>query len=173
MQPDDRSTPATSDGAERVYDALRQQAIPFDVHNHPPVLTVAEAEQYWAQIPAVHCKNLFLRNRKGSQHYLVLLEHTKHTDLKRLAAALGEDILSFASADRLNRYLGLQPGAVSPFGLINDADRSVRVVIDRDLTAADRIGVHPNVNTATVVLSFADLQRFLASCGNAVQYVAI
>jgi Ala-tRNA(Pro) deacylase len=78
--------------------------------------------------------------------------------------------LSFASAERLAARLGLTPGAVSPFGLINDREKTVRVVLDERLRAATRVGFHPNVNTATVVLAFADFERFLAWCGNPVVY---
>ncbi len=104
---------------EVVYDALAALGIPYERFEHPPVFTVEEAERYWADIPATHCKNLFLRNAKGTRHYLVVLEHSKKADLKLLAAKIGDDRLSFASADRLMRFLGLTPGSVSPMGLLH------------------------------------------------------
>lgn len=160
--------------AEReVYDALGALGIAFERFAHPPVFTVEEAERYWADVPATHCKNLFLRNAKGSRHYLVILEHAKRADLRALAAALGDDTLSFASPDRLMRVLHLTPGAVSPFGLIHDSSREVIVVIDSDLAGTDRIGFHPNVNTATITLPTAEFFRFLAARGNVVRRVAI
>jgi Ala-tRNA(Pro) deacylase len=137
------------------------------------VFTVEEANQHWAGIDAAHCKNLFLRNKKGTIHYLVILEHLKEVDLKRLVGRLGDDRLSFASPERLMTHLGLSPGSVSPFGLINDGTHQVRVVIDADLRTADRIAFHPNVNTATIVLAWTDFQRFLARCGNPVRFVAL
>jgi Ala-tRNA(Pro) deacylase len=158
---------------QRVYDVLAELGIPFERHEHPPVFTVEEANQHWAGIDAAHCKNLFLRNKKGTIHYLVILKHLKEVDLKRLVGRLGDDRLSFASPERLMAHLGLSPGSVSPFGLINDGTHQVRVVIDADLRTADRIAFHPNVNTATIVLAWTDFQRFLARCGNPVQFVTL
>ena len=155
-----------------VYGALRALGIAWERFEHPPVFTVEEAERYWADVPATHCKNLFLRNAKGTRHYLVVLEHAKRADLRALSARLGDDKLSFASADRLMRYLQLTPGAVSPFGLVHDSARDVVVVLDADLAAAERIGFHPNVNTATITLLTADFLRFLEARGNVVKRVS-
>ena len=152
---------------------LDELGISFDRHEHPPVATVEEAEQHWAGIDATHCKNLFLRNQKGTRHYLVILKHTKTADLRAVADQIGDGKLSFASPERLMTHLGLTPGSVSPFGLIHDRDRQVRVVIDRDLKSAARVSFHPNINTATVVLAFADFLRFLDACGNPVQEVSV
>ena len=140
---------------------------------HPPVATVDEALPHWAGIDAAHCKNLFLRNQKGDRHYLVIIAHTKRADLRAVAAQIGDGKLSFASPERLMTHLGLAPGSVSPFGLINDRGRHVRVFIDRDLKRAARITFHPNVNTATLVLAYADFERFLAACGNPVSYITV
>ena len=120
-----------------------------------------QAEQYWAGIDATHCKNLFLRNQKGTKHYLVILNYLKRADLQGGADQIGDGKLSFASPERLMTHLGVTPGSVSPFGLIHDRDHIVRVVLDRDLKDAERISFHPNINTATVVLAFADFVRFL------------
>ncbi len=158
---------------QQVYDHLAQLGIGFSRHLHPPVFTVEEAERHWAGIEAAHCKNLFLRNAKGTRHYLVVLAHSKTADLRTLAARLGDDRLSFASPERLMRYLQLTPGAVSPFGLIHESARAVIVVLDADLAAADRIAFHPNVNTATIALATADFLRFLDACGNVVRRMAI
>jgi len=155
--------------ASSVYSALSVLGIEYSVHEHPPVFTVEEAEQYWADIPATHCKNLFLRNNKGGRHYLVILEHSKKADLRALQTKLDEDRLSFASPDRLMRFLGLTPGSVSPFGLLHDGAREVIVVLDEDLAKAERLGFHPNVNTATITLAAADFLRFLESRGNVVR----
>lgn len=156
---------------QQVFDALDALGIPYTVHRHPPVFTVDEAEEHWAAIEATHCKNLFVRNKKGNAHYLVVLESSKTADMKRLAAQLSEDRLSFGSPERLQKYLGLSPGAVSPFGIINDERREVTLVMDEDLRAAAKVGFHPNVNTATLVLAFADFERFLASRGNRIRHL--
>ncbi len=158
---------------ERLYATLDGMGITWTRHEHPPVFTVEEAERHWADIPATHCKNLFLRNQKGNHHYLVTVRADKRADLKQVTKAVGEDRLSFASPERLMKHLGLTPGAVSPFGLVNDAARAVRVVLDEDLRQSASIAFHPNVNTATVVLSFADFERFLSARGNTVLYVRV
>jgi Ala-tRNA(Pro) deacylase len=156
-----------------VLEKLTALGIAYERHTHPPIPTVEDALQHWSEIDATHCKNLFLRNQKGDRHYLVVLLHTKRADLRAVADQIGDGKLSFASPERLMKYLGLGPGSVSPFGLINDAQRVVRVVLDRDLKQASRLSFHPNVNTATLVISAPDFARFLEVQGNLVQYVTI
>jgi Ala-tRNA(Pro) deacylase len=158
---------------ELVYVRLASLGIAFTRHEHPPVATVEEAEPHWADLDAMHFKNLFLRNQKGTRHYLLILRHSKRADLRAAADQIGDGKLSFASPERLMAHLGLTPGAVSPFGLIHDKTRHVRVFIDRDLKTADRVSFHPNINTATLTLARADFERFLADCGNLVAYVTI
>jgi len=160
-------------GAEQaVYAALDALGIACTRHEHPPVFTVEDAEQHWRDIDATHCKNLFLRNKKGTAHYLVVVERSRPVDMKRLTLQLGEDRLSFASPERLETHLGLSAGAVSPFGIINDRNHAVTVVLDEGLRSASRVAFHPNVNTATIALTFTDFERFLASQGNRIRYVA-
>jgi Ala-tRNA(Pro) deacylase len=101
------------------------------------------------------------------------VEIGKRVDLKDLVRTVADDRLSFGSAERLMAELGLTPGSVSPFGLINDADGSVRVLIDQDLKGADRLIFHPNINTASVVVSWADLERFLATRANRVSVISL
>lgn len=162
-----------TDQEASVVARLAELAIPYTRHEHPPVATVDQAEQHWAHIDATHCKNLFLRNQKGNRHYLVVLLHSKKADLKAVADQIGDGKLSFASPERLMTHLGLTPGSVSPFGLINNRDHAVRVVLDRDLKAATRLSFHPNINTVTVTIAAADFARFLDACGNPVQHVLI
>jgi Ala-tRNA(Pro) deacylase len=110
-----------NDAEREVAVFLEQMGVPFVRYEHPAVATVAEAEKYWGNLRGAHCKNLFLRNNKGNRHYLVVAEASRRVDLKALTRVLGEDRLSFASAERLKKYLGLEAGSVSPFGLIHDA----------------------------------------------------
>lgn len=160
-----------NDAEREVLAYLEEIGVPFVRHEHPPVATVAEAERYWTDLRGAHCKNLFLRNTKGNHHYLVIAEASRRIDLKALALRLGEDRLSFASAERLKRYMGLEAGSVSPFGLIRDTGKEVRVVVDAGLKAAAKVNFHPNVNTATLEISFRNFEMFLARCGNRVEYV--
>lgn len=152
---------------------LQALGIACERHEHPPVATVDEAEAHWAGIDATHCKNLFLRNQKGNRHYLVVLKHSKMADLRKVAEQVGDGKLSFASPERLMTHLGLTPGSVSPFGLIHDSGHAVRVVLDRDLQSAERLSFHPNINTVTYVICHADFEKFLAACGNPVQWVSV
>ncbi len=156
-----------------VIDALSALGIAYARYEHPPVASAVAAEEHWSAIDAAHCKNLFLRNQKGTRHYLVILKHLKRADLRAVAEQIGDGKLSFGSPERLMAHLGVTPGSVSPFGLIHNTAHDVRVCIDRDLKLADRISFHPNINTATLVLSYADFARFLAAQGNPVQYVTI
>jgi len=155
----------------KVLETLEKLGIAYGRHEHPPVATVEEAEKYWGPIKGTHCKNLFLRNKRGNRHYLVIAAVDKAVDLKRLNAILGEDRLSFASPERLKRLLGLEPGAVSPFGLVNDATRQVDVICDEALKSSAGLGFHPNVNTATLEIALADFEKFLASCENTVRWL--
>lgn len=152
---------------------LNELGIAYTRHEHPAVATVEEASAHWAGIDATHCKNLFLRNQKGNHHYLVVLTASKRADLRAIADQIGDGKLSFASPERMMTHLGVTPGSVSPFGLINDRDHSVRVVLDRDFKTATRLAFHPNINTATLTVSAADFDRFLAACGNPVQFVEV
>lgn len=163
----------STENAERVYEALSRLGISFERHEHAPVASVEDGIREWAGIDAAHCKNLFLRNQKGDRHYLLIVAHTKRVDLRAVASQMGDGKLSFASPDRLTKWLGVAPGAVSPFGLINDRGHHVRVFIDRDLRRAPRISFHPNDNTRTITLAFADFERFLADCTNPVRYVDV
>ena len=161
------------DPAPPVYATLDALGIPYERHEHAAVFNAEDASKFWDPIAGVQCKNLFLRNKKGDKHYLVVLEISKRADLKEIVKLVGDDRLSFGSPERLMAELGLTPGSVSPFGLINDPDGSVRVLIDQDLKGAERLIFHPNINTASVVVSWADLERFLATRRNRISVVNV
>src|SRR5687767_7698721 len=157
----------------QVFEALDALGIPYEAFDHPPVFTSEDADKYWRGIPATPVKNLFLRNKKGNREYLVILGIDKRADLRQLVRIIGDDRFSFGSAERLMQTLGLTPGSVSPFGLIHAASGDVQVIIDADLRNADRLIFHPNINTASVTISFADLEKFLASRGNTIRYINV
>ena len=140
---------------------------------HPPVFTAEEAALHWSAIPGRPVKNLFLRNKKGDRHYLVILGIEKQADLRQLVKLIGDDRLSFGSPERLNKYLGVTPGSVSPLGLIHDTAHTVRVIVDSDLKQADRLIFHPNDNTASLTISSEDFVRFLQRQGNSVRWVGL
>lgn len=162
-----------SDPVEQVCAALDDLGISYQRYTHPPVFTSEEAAEHWGAIPATRVKNLFLRNKKGDRHYLVILEVGKEANLGHLVNVIGVDRLSFGSPERLMANLGLTPGSVSPFGLLNDRRKAVTVIVDEDLRRADRLIFHPNINTASVTISLPDFERFLAARGNVVRWVGI
>ncbi|MBU1368130.1 MAG: prolyl-tRNA synthetase associated domain-containing protein [Bacteroidetes bacterium] len=151
---------------EKVYQNLNQLHIPYQVYNHPPTPSVEDALPYWEKIDATHCKNLFFRNHKGNKHYLVIFHHLKQLNIRQLEKLLKQGKLSFASEKRMIKYLGLTPGSVSPFGIINDSEKHVQLFIDEDLMQASHLSFHPNINTSTVVISKDDFLKFLNYHGN-------
>lgn len=156
-----------------VFDALDALGITYQAYEHPPVFTSEDADVHWSGIPATPVKNLFLRNKKGNREYLVILGIDKRADLRELVKIIGDDRFSFGSAERLMHTMGVTPGSVSPFGLLHPASRNVQVIIDADLRAAERLIFHPNINTASLTITFADLERFLASRGNSVKFISV
>ena len=158
---------------EQVLQLLNELNIPFDIYEHPPVPTVEEAMIYWREIDATHCKNLFFRNHKGNRHYLVILEHKQQLVIRDLEQRLKQGKISFASPQRMERYLGLNGGSVSVFGLINDRENHVHVFLDAELKSAKRISFHPNENTATVVITFDSFMKFLDWSGNSYEFITL
>ncbi|MDF1573769.1 MAG: prolyl-tRNA synthetase associated domain-containing protein [Bacteroidales bacterium] len=158
---------------DAVIQYLQQLGIPFELYEHPPVPTVEEALPYWKDIDSAHCKNLFFRNHKGNKHYLVILDHRRQLNIRDLEQRLRQGKISFASAKRMERYLGLSAGSVSAFGIINDPEKHVHLFIDEALQSAERISFHPNENNATLVISFASFLRFLESSGNSYEFIAM
>jgi Ala-tRNA(Pro) deacylase len=152
---------------------LRAHGIAPARHEHPPVMTVEESERLVPPLPGMKTKNLFLRDRKGARHFLVAVPHDRAVDLDALGAALDAGRLGFASAERLARHLGITPGSVSLLALVNDNARAVDFVIDRTLWQADAVHAHPLVNSATMVLAHADLERFLAATGHAPRVIDV
>jgi Ala-tRNA(Pro) deacylase len=156
-----------------IYQILHKLNIEYRKYDHPAVYTVEEAEKLHLGIKGVHCKSLFLRNKKGDRHYLVIIKANKKADFKRIGTLLDEDHLSFASAERLQKYLGVIPGSVSPLGLINDVEKKIVVIVDSDLLKYDKIDLHANVNTATIVISVNDFKKFLKWSGHQVLFFSI
>ncbi|UMZ73638.1 prolyl-tRNA synthetase associated domain-containing protein [Natranaerofaba carboxydovora] len=156
---------------QKVYQVLDSLSINYDKYSHEPVYTVEELEEEVEGVNASICKNLFLRNNKGNKHYLVVLTGEKNVDLKQLASKIESSRLSFASERRLHKYLKLDKGAVSPFGAINDEENHVEIIIDKDISDDKNIVLHPNVNTASIVLNSKDLISFLEWSGNKFSYI--
>ncbi|MCE5347077.1 MAG: prolyl-tRNA synthetase associated domain-containing protein [Bacteroidales bacterium] len=158
-------------GQKELYELLEKLSIKFEYHEHPPLATIEDARIHWKDYNSGRCKNIFFRNHKGDRHYLVILEHLQQLDIKDLEKKLRQGKLTFASDQRLKRYLGLEPGSVSPFGLINDREKHVHLFIDEKLKESDRLAFHPNINTATLVISRSDFLKFLEYTGNTFEFI--
>jgi Ala-tRNA(Pro) deacylase len=158
---------------QRVYEALDGLGIQYEKYEHPAVFTGDEAAQYWGPIPATQVKNLFLRNKKGDRQYLVILEIHKQADLRDLVKVIGDDRFSFGSPERLMATLGVTPGSVSPFGLLHEGSKDVRVIVDHDLRSVERLIFHPNLNTLSVTISVKDFERFLGTRPNVVRWIKL
>ena len=157
---------------QQLFARLEQLGIAERTVEHPPVFTVEEAKALRGDLPGHHIKNLFLRNKKEEMWLVVALED-RAIDLKRLGEVLGAGRLSFGSAPRLKRHLGVEPGSVTPLALINDDSRSVQLALDRGLVEGDGapVNVHPLVNTMTTAMAAADLLRFFEATGHAPRWL--
>jgi Ala-tRNA(Pro) deacylase len=160
-------------GQPELYELLGSLSINFEYHEHPPLATIEEAKVHWKHLDSGRCKNIFFRNHKGDRHYLVILEHLRKVDIHDLEKRLKQGKLTFASDARLKKYLGVEPGSVSPFGLINDTDNHVHLFIDEKLNEFNRLSFHPNINTASLVINKTDFLSFLTCTGNSFEFIKI
>ena len=184
----------TNEKINKVHKFLEEHGIQHTTHYHPPLPTIELALEYWKEIDSTHCKNLFFRNHKGNRHYLVVFECHKELSIHTLEKSLRQGKLSFASAERMERCLGLLPGSVSPFGLINDMNlvseegipaegvaakelfengHRVKLFLDKDLMTAERLSFHPCDNTASTVVSNEDFMRYLSIWGGEYEWIDI
>lgn len=158
---------------EKVLEMLNTLGIEYQIMNHPAVFTIEEMDNLDITQHGDVCKNLFLRDAQGKRHFLVVLNKDKKADLKSIQMQLGCSKLSFASEERLFKYLQLTKGEVTPLGIVNDPDALVEVVLDKDLAGKNKLGVHPNDNTATVWISFESLKKIIEQNGNTIHFVNI
>ncbi|MDD6103431.1 MAG: prolyl-tRNA synthetase associated domain-containing protein [Bacteroidales bacterium] len=174
-----------SDKIQSTLAWLDAHEIQYEVYYHPPLFTIEEALAYWKEIDSTHCKNLFMRNHKGNRHYLISFECHKDLDIHSLEQMIHQGKLSFASPERMDRCLGVAPGSVCAFGLINDMDiaqtanpkelfengHRVKYFLDSDLRRAEKISFHPCDNRASVVLSNEMFMKFLAIWGGEYEWI--
>jgi Ala-tRNA(Pro) deacylase len=156
-----------------LYQILTEHRIEYERYDHPAVYTVEDVRRLVPPLPAVKTKNLFLRDHKGKRHFLVIVPAEKRVHIKALNAVIGSSRLSFGSANRLKKFLGVDPGAVTIFALINDPDHEVELILDESLWAHETFQFHPLVNTSTLVMSRPNLKRFLAITGHEVNRLAV
>lgn len=180
---------ALSERARKTLGFLEEHGIEYELHTHPPLPTIGIALEYWKDLDAVHCKNLFFRNHKGNRHYLAVFECHKELSIHDLEHSLNQGKLSFASQERMERCLGLLPGSVSPLGLMNDIGlesredvspkemypngHRVKLFLDRELQNAPRVSFHPCDNTASVILPNSGFVRFLEIWGGEYEWIEV
>jgi Ala-tRNA(Pro) deacylase len=145
---------------------LAELNISYERFDHVPVFTCDEAYAALPDNPAVQTKNIFLRDKRGRRHLLLVTTCEKAVDIKKFADQADADHLSFASPERLKKYLGVEPGSVTVLGLIFDTEHAVELYVDRDVWETDQWRCHPLVNSATLVLSRTDLEKFFAHTGH-------
>ena len=156
---------------ENVSRKLDELGIEYELEEHEAVFTIEEMIQLGLNKKGMIAVNLFLRDAKGKRHFLVIHDGEKHTDIKKLQEQIGCTRLSFGSEERLMKHLRLTKGSVSPFGLINNTNHDVEVIIDASIKNQSRLGFHPNTNTATVFISYDDFMKFIKNSGNPVKFV--
>ena len=156
-----------------LYRFLADHHIDYERYDHPPVYTVADVERLVPPLPGAKTKNLFLRDKKGERHFLVVVPAQKRVDIKTLPAVIGSSRLSFGSPDRLKTYLGVDPGSVTLLAIVNDPDHAVEVFIDEALSEADAFNFHPLVNTSTLVISRKNLDRFIEATGHMIRMLDV
>lgn len=158
---------------DAVINVLNDLSVDYEIYEHKPLPTIEIAMEVWKDINSTHCKNLFFRNHKGNRHYLVILESNHKLDVRDLEVRLKQGKISFASPKRMAKYLSVEAGSVSPFGLINDKENHVHLFIDSNLQMSKKISFHPNINTASLVISFEDFIKYLNWVGNSYDFIEL
>ncbi len=165
MNSDDQNQP--------VYDFLERHDIVYQRSDHPAVFTCEEADKLVPDLPGARTKNLFLRDRKGRRHFLLIVRPDQRVDLRALSITLSVKGLSLASKERLKEHLGVDPGSVSLLALLHDQEHVVEVIFEESIWAASHLLTHPMVNTSTLVLSLKAVQRILHTTGHKHQVIQV
>lgn len=158
---------------ENIIKRLSELNIEYELVEHEAAFTMEEYNALGFNPNDEICKNLFLRDYKGKRHMLVVIKGSKQADLVLIRNEIDSSRLSFASDERLSKFLDVKKGSVSPFGIINDSENAVEVYFDEDLKYMPRLGFHPNDNTATIFLSFEDINRYIESTGHKIQFIKV
>lgn len=151
-----------------IFRFLEENGIDYERSDHPAVFTCEEADRLVPPMEGEKIKNLFVRDKKGRRHFLLVVGYEKIVDLKSLSSLMGISSLTMASPDRLKRYLGVDPGSVTILAVINDTEKKVEVVFDRALWHSQSFLCHPLINTSTLVISKEGIRRFFELTGHGV-----
>lgn len=156
-----------------IIELLNKKNIKYEIVEHDAVYTMEDIDKLNIENDGVEVKNLFLRDEKGKNHFLIVAKEDTKIDMKELKNIINSTRLSFASEERLDKYLHLTRGCVSPFGILNDETKEVKVFIDDKLKNETKIGVHPNENTSTIFISTNDIENIIKEHGNYVKYISL
>lgn len=160
-------------GQQQVYDYLDTLGISYEYYEHPEAPTIEIASRFYRGEGTTLCKNLFFRNHKGNKHYLVIMDSRHDMDIHAIEKILHQGKLSFASPERMMRYLGVRPGSVSLFNLVNDQNHEVILFVDETLLGVEKVSFHPNDNRASLVISREDMLKFISNIGNSHEVVKL
>ena len=147
-----------------LFELLRVKGLDFQIHNHEPLYTVEDSEKFRGKIKGSHTKNLFLKNKKNS-FFLFSCDEKATVDLKLFSKSIDAKNLSFANESYLDKYLGIKPGSVSPFALLNDRNKEVNFYLDQKLYESETINFHPLINTTTISIKMNDFVNFILENG--------
>ncbi len=149
------------DAYQQVANKLQELGITYDVVEHPPAFTTEQADSYIEGLEGVRTKSMFLTNKKKTQYYLLVMDDHKSLDMDDFKEQVGANRIRMASADSLAEKMQLLPGTVSPFGLLNNAEKDIHVYFDKDILSEEIMTFHPNINEKTIFIKTQDLFRFL------------
>lgn len=158
---------------EKVYQKLTELEIEYEKFDHVPIYTIEEAKGLNIPNKEYIAKNLFLRDDKKQNYYLILIKNSKKVDLADLKNKINSRRLSFASECELEKFLKLKKGSVTPLGVLNDVERKVKIIIDEEILKEEIVGVHPNDNDATVFMKTKDLIKLIELNGNSIKYIEV
>ena len=158
---------------KEIFEKLAELEIEYEKIEHPVMFTMEEIAEYGLNSHGHIPKNLVLRDVKGTRNMLVLVHGDKRADLRLIRDEIDSTKLSFASDERLDKYLKVEKGSVSPFGVIYDTEKELEIYFDSDLKKEKIVGCHPNDNTATLFLKFEDLVKYVKSCGHTISYIKV
>ena len=161
------------DAYQQVANKLQELGITFDVVEHPPVFTTEQADSYIEGMEGVRTKSMFLTNRKKTQYYLLIMDDKKRLDMDDFKVQVGANRIRMASADSLAEKMNLSAGTVSPFGLLNNAEKDIQVYFDKDILSEEIMTFHPNTNEKTIFIKIQDLFRFLDSIGFTYEFLTL
>ncbi|MBG9981035.1 prolyl-tRNA synthetase associated domain-containing protein [Facklamia lactis] len=153
------------EGYQMVEDKLNELGIPFEIVEHEPALTTEQADSFIEGIEGVRTKTMFLTNRKKTEYYLLIMDDAKLLDMNDFKEKIQANKVRMASSESLMEKMGLPPGVVSPFGLLNNKDKDIKVYFDQAIVDEERMSFHPNTNEKTLFLATQDLFKYLEAIG--------